>query len=51
MESIQKRTVNSLIDFVEDVDEWNSRDILPAFPKKSCYIPIPTDNSSSSSMR
>ena len=43
--------VNSLIDFEEDIDEWNSRNILPAFPTKNCYIPIPPDSGSSRGMR
>lgn len=43
--------VNSLIDFEEEADEWNSRDILPAFPTRNCYIPIPPDSGSSSGMR
>lgn len=47
----QHSFVNSLIDFEEEVDEWNSRDILPAFPTKNCYIPIPPDSGSSSGMR
>ena len=47
----QHSFVNSLIDFEEEVDEWNSRDIFPAFPTKNCYIPIPPDSGSSSGMR
>lgn len=43
--------VNSLIDFEEEVDEWNSREILPAFLTKNCYIPIPPDSGSSSGIR
>lgn len=33
-----------LIPFNEEVDEYNSRDILPAFPKIKCCIPIPPDS-------
>ena len=36
--------VNSLIDFDEEVDEWNNRDILPAMVIKNCYIPIPAED-------
>lgn len=43
--------VNSLIDFEEEVNEWNCRDILPAFPTKNCYLPIPPDSGSSSGKR
>ncbi len=35
--------VNSLVDFEEDIDMWDNRDILPAFPKRECYIPIPEE--------
>lgn len=40
-----------LIPFNEEVDEYNSRDILPAFPNRNCYVPIPPDCGSSSKMR
>lgn len=40
-----------LTHFNEEVDEFNSRDILPAFPTRNCYIPIPPDCGSSSKMR
>lgn len=40
-----------LIPFNEEVDEYNSRDILPAFPNRNCYIPIPPDSGSSSKLR
>ncbi len=42
---------NSLIDFNEEMNEWNSRDILPALAVKNCYIPIPPDSGSSSGRR
>lgn len=42
---------HSLIDYEEPVDEWNMRDILPAFPSRSCYVPIPPDCGSSVSSR
>lgn len=42
---------HSLINFDEPFDEWNMRDILPAFPSRNCYIPIPPDSGSSSGMR
>lgn len=35
---------HALIDYNEPVDEWNMRDILPAFPTKKCCIPIPPDS-------
>lgn len=43
--------VNSLIDFDEEMNEWNSRDILPAIAIKNCYIPTPPDSGSSSGIR
>lgn len=42
---------HSLIDYNEPVNEWNMRDILPAFPSRNCYIPIPPDCGSSVSSR
>lgn len=42
---------HALIDYNEPVDEWNMRDILPAFPSRNCYIPIPPDSGSSVSLR
>lgn len=35
---------HTLIDFMEPVDEYSSRGILPAFPNKKCCIPIPSDS-------
>lgn len=42
---------HSLIDFEEPVDEYNMRDILPAFPSRTCYIPIPPTSGSTVSSR
>ncbi len=42
---------NSLIDFDEEMNEWNSRDILPALAIKDWYIPIPPDSGFSSGIR
>ena len=35
---------HSLINFEEPVDEFNMRNIYPAFPTNSLYIPFPPDN-------
>lgn len=40
----QHNFVNSLIDFEEEADEWNNRNILPAFPTRRCCVPIPSDS-------
>lgn len=39
---------HALINFDEPVNQYNSRDILPAIKIKTMYIPIPPDSGSSS---